>query len=80
MLSIQIIKPRQVSLNQKNTNKGIIARWRMELSEYRCEIRHIPGIKNALADMLSREYLEGQAPQINALTLMLSVGRTHHME
>lgn len=44
---------------KKDTKEAVVARWLMELSQYRCRIEYIKGIHNEMADMLFREYIIG---------------------
>ena len=58
---------------KQDTKVAVIARWLMELASYDCEIHHIPGEKNSVADMLSREYLahnpQDQEAELNVLQI-----------
>ena len=41
-------------LNKAKDNNMRLLRWSLLLQEYRFRIHHIPGVKNAVADLLSR--------------------------
>jgi hypothetical protein len=52
---------------------GILLRFSIELSKYEAEIHHIPGAKNEISDMLSRQHKDIQSildenKQLNVLS------------
>lgn len=53
---------------KKDSDSAVTTRWLMQLSDFDMQIKHIPGVKNCLADMLSREHIseEKQANMLNA--------------
>lgn len=53
---------------KKDSDSAVTTRWLMQLSDFDMQIKHIAGVKNCLADMLSREHIseEKQANMLNA--------------
>jgi transposase InsO family protein len=55
----------------KDADKGLLARWALELSTYDMKIEHIKGENNVVSDCLSRHPLEEQEEEIAAVSQLI---------